>query len=177
MNDLMQTKFNNYPIKNIFPIENTINLFRAANFTPEIIAEIFVYFNERTRAYIEFLALYLKDTAPTITSEALVNKIDEANEIFKQKRITDFKISVLNGTHEEFLSTLSWSDKCVLKVNMNFTKRNLSSERNLTKEEENYYNILESSIKKDFENEAYINDFDSIETLRRCRRKISSRNQ
>ena len=105
-------------------------------------------------------------TALSKGNEELADKIDKANELIKLKRINEFKKSVANGTHEEFLADISWKDKISLEVDMELSRFGLSNEKNLTEEEQKFYDIIENSIKKDLEKEALSKGFDSIEAWR-----------
>lgn len=96
------------------------------------------------------------------TKHAKIN-YDKANELIKLKRIDEFKKSVANGTHEEFLANISWIDKSSLKVDMGLARLGLSNEKDLTEEEQKYYDIIENSINKDLEKEALSQGFDSVE--------------
>lgn len=98
--------------------------------------------------------------------EELADKIDKANELIKLKRIDEFKKSVANGTHEEFLANISWTDKTSLKVDMELSRFGLPNAKDLTEEEQKYYDIIENSIKKDVEKEALSQGFDSVEAWR-----------
>lgn len=99
------------------------------------------------------------------TKHAKIN-YDKANELIKLKRIDEFKKSVANGTHEEFLANISWIDKSSLKVDMGLARLGLSNEKDLTEEEQKYYDIIENSINKDLEKEALSQGFDSVEAWR-----------
>ena len=105
-------------------------------------------------------------TALSKGNEELADKIDKANELIKFKRIDEFKKSVANGTHEEFLANISWTDKTSLKVDMELSRFGLPNEKDLTEEEQKYYDIIENSIKKDVEKEALSRGFDSVEAWR-----------
>ena len=99
------------------------------------------------------------------TKHAKIN-YDKANELIKLKRIDEFKKSVANGTHEEFLANISWIDKSSLEVDMGLSRLGLSNKKDLTEEEQKYYDIIENSINKDLEKEALSQGFDSVEAWR-----------
>lgn len=102
-------------------------------------------------------------TALSKGNNELADKICKANESIEFKRIDEFKKSVANGTHEEFLANLSYTDKCSLEVDMGLFRDEISDENDLTEEEQKYYDIIQNSINKDLKKEALSQGFDSIE--------------
>lgn len=67
---------------------------------------------------------------------------------------------------KSFLANISWKDKISLEVDMELSRFGLSNEKDLTEEEQKYYDIIENSIKKDLEKEALSKGFDSIDAWR-----------
>ena len=109
----------------------------------------------------------------------LANKIEGANNLIKQKRIDAFKQSVADGTYPEFLANMSWTEKSSLSVDMGLFRQGFLNEKPLTKEEQQYYDIIENSIDKDIEKKALSAGFDSVEAwqehnAKQCRNKESS---
>lgn len=152
-------------IRNIFgngmanSIEGMVSLFDKMNLTPEEIVDHIGEMHELTRAGMHITAL-------SNGNKELADKIDKANELIKLKRIDEFKKSVANGTHEEFLANMPWTDKSSLSVDMGLFRIGLSSEKPLTEEEQRYFEIIENSIDKDIEKEALSQGFDSVEAWR-----------
>ena len=152
-------------IRNIFgdgmanSIENMVSCFDKMNLTPEQIVEYIGEMDELTRTGMHITAL-------SNGSKELADKIDKANELIKLKRIDEFKKSVANGTHEDFLANMPWMDKSSLSVDMGLFRIGLPSEKLLTEEEQRYFEIIENSINKDMEKEALSQGFDSVEAWR-----------
>ena len=61
----------------------------------------------------------------------------------------------------------SWTDKTSLEVDMGLTRLKYPGEKELTDEEQLYYNIINNSIDKDLENIALSQDFTSVDAWRR----------
>lgn len=147
-------------VQNIFgdeiarKMENMVSFLEDMNLTPKHIAEYIEHLHELIRAGLHITAL-------SNGNKELADKIDMANELIKLKRIDAFKQSVANGNHEEFLANMPWTDKSSLKIDMGLDER-----KTLTEEEQQYFNIIESSIDKDIENEALSQGFDSVEAWR-----------
>lgn len=153
----------NDEIRNIFGddiansiIENMVEFLDKMNLTPEQIAEYIGEVSESTRALILIKALL-------DGNEELADKISKAIEFIELKRIDEFKKSVANGTHEEFLANMSWPDKSSLLVGMGLFRSGLPSKKPLTKEEQRYREIIDNSIQKDIEKEALSQGFASVE--------------
>ncbi len=150
-------------IRNIFgddiansTIEHMVKCLDKMNLTPEQIAEYIGKVSETTRALIHIKALL-------DGKKELANKISKANEFIKLKRIDEFKKTVANGTHEDFLANMPWTDKCSLLVDMGLVRIGLPSEKPLTEEEQRYCEIIDNSIQKDIEKEALSQGFASVE--------------
>lgn len=140
-------------------IEGIVDCLDKMDLTPEEFVNRISDLNELIRGGMRLTAL-------SKGYEELADKIDKANELIKLKRIDEFKKSVANGTHEEFLANISWIDKSSLKVAMGLARLGLSNEKELTEEEQKYYDIIENSINKDLEKEALSQGFDSVEAWR-----------
>lgn len=65
----------------------------------------------------------------------LADKIEKANELIKI--IDAFKQSVADGTDEEFLANMPWTDKSSLSRDMGLSRMRFSSEKTLTEEDNN----------------------------------------
>lgn len=150
-------------IRNIFgddiansTIEHMIECLDKMNLTPEQIAEYIGEVSESTRALIHIKALL-------DGNEELADKISKAIEFIELKRIDEFKKSVANGTHEDFLSNMPWTDKCSLRRDMGLFRIGLPGEKPLTEEEQRYCEIIDNSIQKDIEKEALSQGFASVE--------------
>ena len=153
----------NDEIRNIFgddiansTIEHIVKCLDKMNLTPEQIAEYIGKVSETTRALIHIKALL-------DGNEELADKISKAIEFIKLKRIDEFKKTVANGTHEDFLSNMPWTDKCSLRRDMGLFRIGLPGEKPLTEEEQRYCEIINNSIQKDIEKEALSQGFDSVE--------------
>ncbi len=140
-------------------IEGIVDCLDKMDLTPEEIVNRISGLNELIREGMRLTAL-------SKGYEELADKIDKANELIKLKRIDEFKKSVANGTHEEFLANISWIDKSSLEVDMGLSRLGLSNKKDLTEEEQKYYDIIENSINKDLEKEALSQGFDSVEAWR-----------
>ena len=152
----------NDEIRNIFgddiansTIEHIVKCLDKMNLTPEQIAEYIGKVSETTRALIHIKALL-------DGNEELADKISKAIEFIKLKRIDEFKKTVANGTHEDFLSNMPWTDKCSLRRDMGLFRIGLPGEKPLTEEEQRYCEIINNSIQKDIEKEALSQGFDSV---------------
>ena len=128
-------------------IEGIVDCLDKMDLKPEEIVDRISDMHELVRAGMHLTAL-------SKGNEELADKIDKANELIKLKRINEFKKSVTNGTHEEFLANISWKDKISLEVDMELSRFGLSND------------IIENSIKKDLEKEALSKGFDSIDAWR-----------
>lgn len=98
----------------------------------------------------------------------LAKKLKVANETIKQKRIVAFKKAVEDGSYNDYLSKLRWTDKSNLSVAMNLKR----AEEKLSEEEKKYLNIIEASIQKDLEDEAEMYGFSSIEEWKKNNAKL-----
>lgn len=98
----------------------------------------------------------------------LAKKLKVANETIKQKRIVAFKKAVEDGSYNDYLSKLRWTDKSNLSVAMNLKK----TKEKLSEEEKKYLNIIEASIQKDLEDEAEMYGFSSIEEWKKNNAKL-----
>ena len=140
-------------------IEGMVSCFDKMNLTPEQIIEYIGEMHEIARAGMHITAL-------SSGNKELADKIDKANKLIKLKRIDEFKKSVANGTHEDFLANIPWTDKSSLSVDMGLLRIGLPGEKTLTEEEQRYFEIIENSINKDIEKEALNQGFDSVEEWR-----------
>ena len=129
------------------------------NLKPEEIAEEIGKMHEVIRAGIHLTAL-------SNGNKELADKIDKANELIKLRRIDEFKKTVANGTHEEFLANMPLMDKSSLLIDIRLSRIGLPSEKPLTEEEKRYSDIIEKSINNDIETEALNQGFDSVEAWR-----------
>lgn len=158
-------------IQNIFgttmanSLEGLANVFKKANMTPEEIAESIKDLHETARAGIHICALSNGD-------KETADKISKANQIIKERRISEFKKAVANGTEKEFLSTMPWTDKSSLKVDMDLFRIGIPSEKPLTEEEQRYSDIIEKSIDEDLKKEALSQGFSSVEEWREHNSKV-----
>ena len=84
-------------------IEGIVDCLDKMDLKPEEIVDRISDMHELVRAGMHLTAL-------SKGNEELADKIDKANELIKLKRINEFKKSVANGTHEEFLADISWKD-------------------------------------------------------------------
>ena len=148
-------------IQNIFgntiarSMEGLADVFKNANMTPEEIAESIKEFHETTRTGIYFSALSNGD-------KETADKIEKANDILKERRISEFKKAVANGTEKAFLSTMRWTDKSSLKIDMELSRIEMASKKPLTSEEQMYLDIIEKSITEDLTKEALSHGFSSV---------------
>ncbi len=140
-------------------IEGMVSCFDKMNLTLEQIVDYIGEMHETTRAVMHIIAL-------SNGNEELADKINRANELIKLKRIDEFKKSVANETHEEFLANMPWTDKISLEVDMGLCRMGFSSEKPLTEGEQRYFEIIENSIDEDIEKEALSQGFDSVEAWR-----------
>ena len=140
-------------------IEEIVNAFSQMNITPEEIAEKISNLHELARTGMHI-------TAMSKGYKELADKINAANEIITQKRIIKFKQAVANNTHEEFLSTMTWTDKISLQTDMGLSKPSFDGKSPLTKEEQKYFDIIEQ--------EALSQGFDSIEAWQEHNGKMTS---
>ena len=138
-------------------MDGMVRAFRNADTTPEKIAESIQNLHETTRAGIHISALSSGD-------KETANKIDKANQIIKEKRINEFKKAVESGKGKEFLSTMSWTDKISLQVDIEYSEEDTK----------NYIEIIEESIGEDIENEALRQGFSSVEEWRNHNAKVAS---
>lgn len=137
-------------------IECMVSCFDKMNLTPEQIVDYIGEMHELIRTVMHITAL-------SNGNKELADKINKANELIKLKRIDEFKKSVANGTHEEFLANMSRTDKTSFEVDMGLFRIGLPSEKPLTEEEQRYFEIIENSINKDMEKEALSQGFDNVE--------------
>ena len=120
-------------IQNIFgntiarSMEGLADVFKNANMTPEEIAESIKEFHEITRTGIYFSALSNGD-------KETADKIEKANDILKERRISEFKKAVANGTEKAFLSTMRWTDKSSLKIDMELSRIEMASKKPITED-------------------------------------------
>ena len=156
-------------IKNIFnsimasSMEEMVYTFKNSNMTPEEIAERIKDLHEIIREGIRITALSAGD-------KEMSDKIGKANQIIIENRIAEFKKAVANGTQEEFLSKMPWTDKVSLKVNIKFS----STEKPLPQEEQRYMDIIEKSIDEDINKEAWSQGFSSVEKWREYNAKVAA---
>ena len=96
-------------------INGLINSCNNLNLSADEIYEHIKTLGEIVRAHIHIVALRLGN-------KELAQKISMANEKIKKERINNFVDSVINGTKDEFLSNMSWTDKTSLKVDIEHYK-------------------------------------------------------
>lgn len=137
-------------------IQRMVDILDKMDLTSEKIAEHIGDMHEPVRAQM-YVTAVLSD------NQAFAEKIDAANKLITQRRIDAFKQSVADGTYPEFLSNMSWTDKASLSVDMGLFRDEIIDEKPLTEEEQQYYDIIQSSIDKDIEEEALSAGFDSVE--------------
>ena len=153
-------------------IHRMVDILDKMDLTSEEIAERIGDMREVIRAQMHVVAL-------GSDNQELADKIAAANNLIKQKRIDSFKQSVADGTYPDFLANMSWTEKSSLLVDMGLFRQGFSDEKPLTEEEQQYYNIIDSSIDKDIEKKALSAGFDSVEAwqehnAKQCRNKESS---
>lgn len=141
-------------------VEGLVNCFERIDLTPEDIVDHIKDMNKSTIAMIEIIAFSRGDNE-------LAKKIKKANDVIRQRAVNEFKQAVANGTYEEYLSNISWTDKTSLEVDMGLTRLKYPGEKELTDEEQLYYNIINNSIDKDLENIALSQGFTSVDAWRR----------
>ena len=137
-------------------IERMVDILDKMDLTAEELAEEIEDMDDFARAQMHVTAL-LSD------NREFADKIFAANKLISQRRIDAFKQSVADGTYPEFLSNMSWTDKASLSVDMGLFRDEIIDEKPLTEEEQQYYDIIQSSIDKDIEEEALSAGFDSVE--------------
>ena len=115
---------------------------------PEEIAKHIKKLNKINRETIYIIALLCGN-------KKLADKIREANNIVTQERIDSFKKAVAEGTHEQFLSQIPWTEKIFLITDLDLN----------TSEEQQFLNIIKASISKDIEKEALRQEFSSVKVL------------
>ena len=98
----------------------------------------------------------------------LAKKIELANKQIKQKRIDAFKKSVEEGSYNDFLSDLHWTDKTCLSVEMNLMR----DKELLSEEEQKYFNIIEASIQADLEDNAEKFGYSSVEKWKKSQAEL-----
>lgn len=118
-------------------------------------------------------------TALTKGKNELADKIKKANNIIVLKKIKAFEQALQTGKEEDFLAEMNWTDKVVLQSKI----KNLSDleKQQVIRDEKRSISILETSIKKDVEEEnkreALSQGFDSIEAWRKHHNEITDRFQ
>jgi hypothetical protein len=148
-------------------IEGVVAIFEKSGMTSEEIANHIEGMHETVRAGMHI-------TAIANGNKELADRIAGANNIITQSRINEFKKSVAEGTHEQFLSQMPWTDKCSLSVDMRLVRiMGFDSETPLTPEEQNYNDIIQVSIDKDIEKEALSQGFQSVDAWREHNSKMS----
>lgn len=147
-------------------IHRMVDILDKMDLTSEEIAERIGNMREVTRAQMHVVALGSDNWE-------LADKIAAANKIITQKRIDAFKQSVADSTYPEFLANMSWTEKSSLSVDMGLSRYGFSYEKPLTEEEQQYYDIIKSSIDKDIEKEVLSAGFDSVEAWREHNAKES----
>ena len=91
-------------------------------------------------------------TASLSGKKELAEKIGTANEMIKLKNIEKFKESVVNDTHSQFLSNMTWNDKALLLMDMGLFSAILPRDLELSEEDQKYRDIVKKSMDKDIEN-------------------------
>ena len=147
-------------------IHRMVHILDKMNLTSEEIAERIGGMHGRVRAQMHITALLSGN-------QELADNIAAANKIITQKRIDAFKQSVADSTYPEFLANMSWTEKSSLSVDMGLSRYGFSYEKPLTEEEQQYYDIIKSSIDKDIEKEVLSAGFDSVEAWREHNAKES----
>lgn len=126
----------------IVSLEVIISYLDKANLSEEQLAKLMANMPELSREGIYITAL-------SNENKELADKIEKANELIKQNRISTFKQSVIDGKWEEFLANMHWVDKAFLSVDMG-----LYDKKDLTKVDQLYFSIIDKSIKDDIEKES-----------------------
>lgn len=148
-------------------LDRIVNCYENMEMTIEQLVEQMKGMDEISRAGMHVTALFKGD-------KELAAKIDSANKIIKQSRISDFKQVVAEGKQEEFLSTMSRTDKSSLKIDMWLLRPDFPSEIPLTADEQRYFDIIEQSIASDIEKEALSQEFESVDAWRAQNKRILS---
>lgn len=127
----------------------------------------------------ELIRAGLHLTALTKSKNELADKIDKANHIIVLEEIKTFEQALQTGKEEDFLAQMNWTDKVILQGKI----KNLSDleKQQVIKNEKKSISILETSIKKDVEEEnkreALSQGFDSVEAWRKHHNEINDRSQ
>lgn len=140
MNDIQD----DYKEKIASSLELMVNCFERMNLTAEQIMD-------QISDMPKILRNKILTTASLAGKKELAEKIGTANEMIKLKNIDKFKESVVNGTHEKFLSNMTWSDKALLLMNMGLFSAILPRDLELSEEDQKYRDIVKKSMDKDIE--------------------------
>ena len=147
-----------------------VGIFEISKINPEEIAN-------HIKGLSEILRGAMLVTALSCGFNETADKIIIANDIIAQNRMNEFKKSVEDGTEEQFLSKIPWTDKSSLLVDMRILRTGVESGGTLTQEEQKYSNIIKSSIDKDIEKEALSKGFQSVEEWKKHNREITSNDE
>lgn len=137
-------------------INGLVNSFNKLNLSDNEIYEHIKNLGEPVRAHIHIVALRLGN-------KELAEKISMANEKIKKERINNFVDSVINGTKDEFLENMSWTDKTSLKVDIEHYK----DSEPLKLDIQTCTKIIDESIYSDLTKIAKSEGFDSVEDWRK----------
>ena len=140
MNDIQD----DYKDKIASSLEVMVNCFERMNLTAEQIMD-------QISDMPKILRNKILTTASLAGKKELAEKIGTANEMIKLKNIDKFKESVVNGTHEKFLSNMTWSDKALLLMDMGLFSAILPRDLELSEEDQKYRDIVKKSMDKDIE--------------------------
>lgn len=133
-------------------INGLINSFNNLNLSADEIYEHIKTLGESVRAHIHIVALRLGN-------KELAQKISMANEKIKKERINNFVDSIINGTKDEFLENMSWTDKSSLRVDIEHYK----DSEPLKLDVKTCTKIIDESIYYDLTKIAKTERFDSVE--------------
>ena len=94
--------------------------------------------------------------------------IEKANQINMEKKVSKFKSAIASQQEEQWLSTLSWEEKCALQAA-------ISNEESLTEEEKEKINqTIDFSIDQDLLKEAKKEGFSSIQKWQEYHNMVDS---
>lgn len=141
-------------------IEHIVECFDKLELSIEQLEKYMQNIPELTKAEMHIIAL-------SKGKKELAEKIDKTNKLIEMKRFNDFKKCVANGTYEEFLANMTWIDKSSLLCEMGLFRVGIPSEKPFTKEEQIYYDIIQSSIDDDLRKEVLSQGFDNVDEWRK----------
>lgn len=111
--------------------------------TPEQMAERIADMPEVVRSTMQIVA-------EQSGNEILATNLDKANTIIIEDRIQKFKKTVKEGTSEQYLSNLDWTDLMLLKVHLGLYDVEVEKK---TSEDKWYTKILDKAINEKVEKE------------------------